>query len=390
MPLYTVTTQAGVLSGKAKAKLAAELTAFHSECAGIPKNWVHIVFQEYAAGNGFTAGEVAATAALRLLIRTGRSAEYKRGLLKRLWACCRTRRTQLTTRSSLAFKGAAETGLEMGKIMPDVEGNDAVGCERSRKRKDVTHAEGISVLYRGGKSALAALPRGIIPATALQSSIGPIRRRSRPSFHRRPRIANPAGAIFWFLVAVHRFGRRIDRSRAHQYREALPWSKRSSALDQLLPFIFVDNDAAIARGWTQGFEEVRRHLPDAQLLRRAGCGAAPGQSLRRERRGTWERLATAQIPARGNCRSVGRVQSPDGDAPVLPAMASGQSKPPVNELTMSLTDNLAIVCGPARPAAHPEVQGEEMSDRAARVGRGHRLGMSYSVTDLRILKNYAV
>jgi phenylpyruvate tautomerase PptA (4-oxalocrotonate tautomerase family) len=27
MPLYTVTTQAGVLSGKAKAKLAAELTA---------------------------------------------------------------------------------------------------------------------------------------------------------------------------------------------------------------------------------------------------------------------------------------------------------------------------------------------------------------------------
>ena len=45
MPLYTVTTQAGVLSGKAKAKLAAELTAFHSEYAGVPKNWVHIVFQ---------------------------------------------------------------------------------------------------------------------------------------------------------------------------------------------------------------------------------------------------------------------------------------------------------------------------------------------------------
>ena len=72
MPLYTVTTQAGVLSGKAKAQLAGELTAFHSEYAGIPKNWVHIVFQEYAAGNGFTAGEVAATAALTLLIRTGR------------------------------------------------------------------------------------------------------------------------------------------------------------------------------------------------------------------------------------------------------------------------------------------------------------------------------
>ena len=64
MPLYTVTTQAGVLSGKAKTKLAAELTAFHSEYADVPKNWVHIVFLEYAAGNDFTSGEVAATAAL--------------------------------------------------------------------------------------------------------------------------------------------------------------------------------------------------------------------------------------------------------------------------------------------------------------------------------------
>ena len=29
-------------------------------------------------------------------------------------------------------------------------------------------------------------------------------------------------------------------------------------------------------------------------------------------------------------------------------------------------------------------------DLPLRVGRGYRLGMSYSVTDLRILKNYAV
>jgi phenylpyruvate tautomerase PptA (4-oxalocrotonate tautomerase family) len=57
MPLYTVMTQAGALSGEAKAKLAGELTRFHSEYAGVPKNWVHIVFQDYAPGSGFTAGE---------------------------------------------------------------------------------------------------------------------------------------------------------------------------------------------------------------------------------------------------------------------------------------------------------------------------------------------
>jgi phenylpyruvate tautomerase PptA (4-oxalocrotonate tautomerase family) len=52
MPLYTVTTQTGVLTGEAKVKLAGELTAFHSEYSGVPKNWVHIVFQDYAQGSG--------------------------------------------------------------------------------------------------------------------------------------------------------------------------------------------------------------------------------------------------------------------------------------------------------------------------------------------------
>jgi phenylpyruvate tautomerase PptA (4-oxalocrotonate tautomerase family) len=36
-------------SGEAKAKLAGELTRFHSEYAGVPKNWVHVVFQDYEA-----------------------------------------------------------------------------------------------------------------------------------------------------------------------------------------------------------------------------------------------------------------------------------------------------------------------------------------------------
>jgi hypothetical protein len=76
--------------------------------------------------------------------------------------------------------------------------------------------------------------------------------------------------------------------------------------------------------------------------------------------------------------------------------AAGQSKPPVNELTMSLTDNLAIVDVWAGSAElrMPEVQDEEMHlmhlIAPRRVGRGYRLGMAYSVTDLRILKNYAV
>jgi phenylpyruvate tautomerase PptA (4-oxalocrotonate tautomerase family) len=44
VPLYTVTTQHGVLSNDAKADLAGKVTALHCELSGVPRNWVHIVF----------------------------------------------------------------------------------------------------------------------------------------------------------------------------------------------------------------------------------------------------------------------------------------------------------------------------------------------------------
>ena len=70
-------------------------------------------------------------------------------------------------------------------------------------------------------------------------------------------------------------------------------------------------------------------------------------------------------------------------------VADRQTKPPVDELTLSLTDDLAIVdvwAGSAELRI-PEVQGEELHSIAPlRVGRGYRLGMAYSVTDLKVLK----
>jgi phenylpyruvate tautomerase PptA (4-oxalocrotonate tautomerase family) len=121
MPLYTVMTQAGVLSSDAKATLANEITAFHSEYAGVPKNWVHIVFQEYAPGNGFTAGETAATASLTLLIRTGRSPEYKREMLKRLWELLQDATGAPDDQIVLGIQEVPSSqAMEMGQIMPDV------------------------------------------------------------------------------------------------------------------------------------------------------------------------------------------------------------------------------------------------------------------------------
>ncbi len=121
MPLYTLTTQAGVLSHEAKAKLADDLATFHADYSGVPKEWVQVVFQDYAAGNGFTAGKPSAVAALILQIRTGRSAEYKRGMVQRLWEF-----VQQATRASdnQIVIGVNEVppsqAMEMGKIMPEI------------------------------------------------------------------------------------------------------------------------------------------------------------------------------------------------------------------------------------------------------------------------------
>ena len=121
MPLYTVTTQAGVLSQQAKADLADQLTTLHCELSSVPKNWVHIVFQDYAVGSGFTAAVPAPTAALTLLIRTGRSPEYKRELLGRLWKALQNATRAPDDQSVIGIQEVPPSqAMEMGQIMPEV------------------------------------------------------------------------------------------------------------------------------------------------------------------------------------------------------------------------------------------------------------------------------
>jgi phenylpyruvate tautomerase PptA (4-oxalocrotonate tautomerase family) len=123
VPLYTVTTQSGALDAGEKKDLAAQLTNLHAEYAGVPKDWVHVVFLDYAVGSGFTAGEPAATASLTLLIRSGRAADYKRGLLTRLWALLQTATRAPDDQLVIGIQEVpASQAMEMGKIMPDVEG----------------------------------------------------------------------------------------------------------------------------------------------------------------------------------------------------------------------------------------------------------------------------
>jgi len=121
MPLYAITSQKGVLGHKAKAALAASLTDLHADYAGTPKNWVHVVFHDFPEGSGFTGGEAAATVSLTLLIRTGRSDEYKRGLLARLWHLLQEATGAPDEQIVIGIQEVpASQAMEMGRIMPEV------------------------------------------------------------------------------------------------------------------------------------------------------------------------------------------------------------------------------------------------------------------------------
>jgi hypothetical protein len=77
----------------------------------------------YAPGSGFTAGSPSATAALTLLIRTGRSEDYKRGLLARLWGLLQTATSAPDDEIVIGIQEVpASQAMEMGKVMPDVSG----------------------------------------------------------------------------------------------------------------------------------------------------------------------------------------------------------------------------------------------------------------------------
>ncbi|MFI5780777.1 tautomerase family protein [Nocardia sp. NPDC051570] len=123
MPLYAITTPSGALSDEAKSELADRLTTLHSEHAGVPRNWVHIVFYEYAAGNGFTAGIPAAPVAVTVTIRTGRSSEYLRELLTGIWQLVQQATGVADDQLVIGIQEVpASRAMELGRIMPDVAG----------------------------------------------------------------------------------------------------------------------------------------------------------------------------------------------------------------------------------------------------------------------------
>jgi phenylpyruvate tautomerase PptA (4-oxalocrotonate tautomerase family) len=122
MPLYKISTQEGSLSSAAKAALAKEITDFHCQMTGLDPAFVKIIFDTFPAGDGFVGGEAAASVILTVLIRVGRSTDYKQNMLRQLWSMLQRAAGATEAQMLVAIEEApASNAMEMGQIMPEVE-----------------------------------------------------------------------------------------------------------------------------------------------------------------------------------------------------------------------------------------------------------------------------
>ena len=205
-------------------------------------------------------------------------------------------------------------------------------------------------------------------------------------------------AFFWFLdwQFTGSNDELTDPAR-YQYREA--FALVEAVFDGMpinyCPFNYVDNDAALARGWAQGFPKKLGSIYQTRSFAAPSLAAAPlakGSRFGASVATHGERVATARIQLERKVENPVTVfNRPTTMRRYFPRLTAGyHERPAVDELTMSLTDDLAIVdvwAGSAELRI-PEVAGEDMHRLApSRIGRGYRLGMAYTVTDLRILKN---
>jgi acetoacetate decarboxylase len=183
----------------------------------------------------------------------------------------------------------------------------------------------------------------------------------------------------------------------YQYREAfiLVDAMYRDVPVMWCPYIYVDNDAA-ARGWTQGFPKKMGSIFQTRSFAVSGPAAAPvasGSRFGASLSAHGQRLAQACVTVRKPFEDgLSLLSRPTVLLRYFPRLADGcQHKPAVNELAMSITDNLTVAGAWIGDGElnFPEVNGEELHALApSRIELGFRYSLSYSVSDLKILEDH--
>src|ERR1700678_3132778 len=161
------------------------------------------------------------------------------------------------------------------------------------------------------------------------------------------------------------------------------------------PYIFVDNDAAIARGWTQGYPKRLGEVFQTRYYAatgKAGPALAPGSKFAGSATSAGHRLAEALVTLREPVKDVSLLkQKPVVNLLHTPRLAADkQDCPAVHELVENVPHDVKIEQAwiGEGSLALPVCRGEEISDLApVRCGKGMRASLAYVVDDLKTLKD---
>jgi acetoacetate decarboxylase len=161
------------------------------------------------------------------------------------------------------------------------------------------------------------------------------------------------------------------------------------------PYIFVDNDAALARGWSQGYPkrlgqvfQTRYHAATGK----AGPALAAGSKFAGTVTASGRRLTEAVVTLREPIKyPAALMQKPIVNLLHFPRLAADkQGQPVVHELVENVPHDVKIeqawIGGGSLKL--PVVGAEEISDLAPiRTGEGVRASLAYIVDDLKTLKD---
>jgi hypothetical protein len=163
------------------------------------------------------------------------------------------------------------------------------------------------------------------------------------------------------------------------------------------PYIFVDNDAALARGWSQGYPkrigqvfQTRYHAATGK----AGPALAAGSKFAGSVAAGGQRIADGMVALKEPVADLSQVaQRPVVYLLHYPRLAADmQDKPVLHEIVENVPHDVkfAQAWTGHGSLSLPECRGEEISALApVRCGSGLKASMSYVVDDLRTLRDLA-
>jgi len=161
------------------------------------------------------------------------------------------------------------------------------------------------------------------------------------------------------------------------------------------PYMFVDNDAALARGWSQGYPkrlasvfQTRFHAATSKAAPQLASGSKFAASMSAGGNRMAQCLVTLQEPVNN---AVSFAQRPVINLLHVPQLAAGlHQTPAIEKLVMNVPHDVKVeqLWVGKGEVTFPSCIGEELSDLAPlRCGMGTRASMSYTVDDLKLLQD---